>query len=464
MLYAMMAEKAILAHELNESLKNTNTQLDFERLSSTAKDNRIKTLEEIIVDLGHDPKDPKSVRALMKKKDDDIAALRKRLRLPPTEHPQTEELQKEREAEDQLDLMMKLNQRVIDLEGDLEKALQSRREESASWPSQTVPTNVAAPSATVTPPILPTTIDATAATTTIPESTMSMDELKRAIKEIELQATEIKEAKEKLAELEQKYDKSKVTVAEQTKEIKALKNRIKSLEKELSLGKAFAEIKKLLWAKINQSITGQWRSIQAIYEQVELLGCAKFESQRAKAALGNMPDQANRLINFLNHQTREELAALNIMNRTYAILTAKSVLTLRGFVQTLEARCRDIQRDVDNFDVTLVALHARGLPSLLTSAGKLLTHDQYSTRLNNFVTNQLTATSSSTAETGPPTGQGLYDKLESLFYLEHEVSHLFEMPPSYYKYTEADETLVKIQRHQLPSENWWQAMLAVMPR
>jgi len=75
------------------------------------------------VDLGHDPKDPKGVRALMKKKDDGIAALKKRLRLLPTEHPQTGELQKEKEDEDQLDLMMKLNQRVIDLEGELEKAL-----------------------------------------------------------------------------------------------------------------------------------------------------------------------------------------------------------------------------------------------------------------------------------------------------------------------------------------------------
>ena len=96
MVYDTLAEKATLAHELKESLKNTNTQLDFERLSSTSKDNRIKKLEDIIVDLGHDPKDPKGVRALMKNKDDDIAALKKRLRLLPLEHPQRGELQKEK--------------------------------------------------------------------------------------------------------------------------------------------------------------------------------------------------------------------------------------------------------------------------------------------------------------------------------------------------------------------------------
>ena len=48
--------------------------------------------------------------------------------------------------------------------------------------------------------------------------------------------------------------------------------------------------------------------------------------------------------------------------------------------------------------------------------------------------------------------------------MEHEINHLFEMPPNYYKYTEADETLVKIQQHQLPPEDWWQAMMAVLPK
>lgn len=137
---------------------------------------------------------------------------------------------------------------------------------------------------------------------------------------------------------------------------------------------------------------------------MELLGRARFENERAKAALGTMPDQADRMINFLNHQTREELAALHIMNITDAILTAKSVLTLRSLTRALEARCRDIQRDVDSFDVRLAALQTRGLPRPITSAGELLTCDQYSTRLNNVVTNQLTTASSSTAEAGLPTG------------------------------------------------------------
>lgn len=124
MVYATLADKAMLAHQLKESLKNTNTQLDLEIMSSSAKDNRIKTLEEIIVDLGNDPRNPKGIKALMKKKEDDIAALKKQLRLPATMHPQTAELVQEKEVEDTMDLLMSMNQRQM--EEELERAVQGK--------------------------------------------------------------------------------------------------------------------------------------------------------------------------------------------------------------------------------------------------------------------------------------------------------------------------------------------------
>ena len=90
----------------------------------------------------------------------------------------------------------------------------------------------------------------------------------KTVKELEVQVTEINEAKERLAKLEASYDKSKMTVAEKQREIKALGTRVKALEKELLLGKTLAEIKKILWAKIGQSIHDQWRSIQPIMSKL----------------------------------------------------------------------------------------------------------------------------------------------------------------------------------------------------
>ena len=69
---------------------------------------------------------------------------------------------------------------------------------------------------------------------------------------------ELTQTKEKLATINEKYDKSKQSVAEKGREVKALKERIKEVEKELSLDKVVTEIKKVLWAHIGQSITDQW--------------------------------------------------------------------------------------------------------------------------------------------------------------------------------------------------------------
>lgn len=88
---------------------------------------------------------------------------------------------------------------------------------------------------------------------------------------------ELNEAKEKLAKLQVSYDKSKITVAEKTKEVKALENKVKSLEKDLTLHKSLSKIKTILWTKIGQSITDQWRSIQTIHEQIELIEMAQIE-------------------------------------------------------------------------------------------------------------------------------------------------------------------------------------------
>ena len=40
---------------------------------------------------------------------------------------------------------------------------------------------------------------------------------------------------------------------------------------------------------------------------------------------------------------------------------------------------------------------------------------------------------------GIPTGKILYHTFENLFYLQHEVNHLFINKPTFSKYTEADE-------------------------
>ena len=112
MIYSTLTDNAMAALRLQDSLNNTNTELHIEKASSQAKDNRIKSLEEIIISLGHNPKDIKSIEALIKKKDDDIAALRKQMKLPASRHPQTQEVLKENSQGEMMELLLKMTEQL----------------------------------------------------------------------------------------------------------------------------------------------------------------------------------------------------------------------------------------------------------------------------------------------------------------------------------------------------------------
>ena len=66
----------------------------------------------------------------------------------------------------------------------------------------------------------------------------------------------------------------------------------------------------------------------------------------------------------------------------------------------------------------MAELQARGLPSLLTSAGKLVSQEKFANIMVTYIENQITASGSSSEQTGPPSGQNLYDKLGGLFFIE----------------------------------------------
>ena len=168
-----------------------------------------------------------------------------------------------------------------------------------------------------------------------------------------------------------------------------------------------------------------------------------------------MPEVATRMINVLNNRTSTQLENMGISNRTETIQLIKRVLTLRNLVQTLERRTQDMQTEVKRFMDKFLVLQNRGLPSLLNSAGRLLIHEQYAKRVNAFATNEINEKPSSSEETGPATGQTIYNKVENLFFIMNEINHLFDVAPNFYKYTEAEETMDAILRHQLPTQDWW---------
>ena len=91
-----------------------------------------------------------------------------------------------------------------------------------------------------------------------------------------------------------------------------------------------------------------------------------------------------------------------------------------------------------------------------------MSHATYVHRLNTYADSQATTSSSSAGEKALPSGQNLYDNLENLFFIEHEVRHIFTVQLTFFRYMDVDETLIKMRRHQLPDEQWWQNMLEIL--
>lgn len=73
-------------------------------------------MEDLVIELGHDPIDIKAVEKLIKMNNEDIAALKKQLKLPHLQHPQTKEVLESRtNHEEMMDLVLQLNDQLKEM-------------------------------------------------------------------------------------------------------------------------------------------------------------------------------------------------------------------------------------------------------------------------------------------------------------------------------------------------------------
>jgi hypothetical protein len=82
----------------------------LENISSFAKDNRIKSLEELVLKIGYDPSNVKSTEEMINKNNVDIESPRKQLKFPLIEDSKDKEIAEAKyEKEEWLKLIMQQN-------------------------------------------------------------------------------------------------------------------------------------------------------------------------------------------------------------------------------------------------------------------------------------------------------------------------------------------------------------------
>lgn len=222
MVYASLADKTLDNYKLTSSLNATASQLELERAPSQAKDNRIKTLEEIIIEIGHNPNDIKGIQEILKIRDADMAALRKKIKIPATIHPQTDEVAKQRYEQDSTALLISIYKELIKAQEKLgqyeaaqvppQTSSQQAQEGQTSQPppqvinlEETVPTTVPPPQQAEQP------ATSTAAAPISTDQSLDMQKLKNEIQALEAQMMQLNETKEQLAKVNEKASSSEDT-------------------------------------------------------------------------------------------------------------------------------------------------------------------------------------------------------------------------------------------------------------
>ena len=103
--------------------------MKLENISSFAKDNMIKSLEELVVNIGYDPSNVKGTEEFLKKNNVDISSMRKKLKLPPTEDTQAKEIDETQgEKDEMLKLIMEQNSQLKEMETELERLVKDKEQ------------------------------------------------------------------------------------------------------------------------------------------------------------------------------------------------------------------------------------------------------------------------------------------------------------------------------------------------
>lgn len=139
-----------------------------------------------------------------------------------------------------MDLVLKLNEQLKEIEKELDKLIQFKQSELATTPQTVIPTistivpsTLAASLAPIVPPATAMPIKSTS--TSASTSMEKTSELVKAMEEMTIQATELRRLKEKVSSLETDYKLAQIQQKEEAQKSQKMSERIKVLEKDLTL-------------------------------------------------------------------------------------------------------------------------------------------------------------------------------------------------------------------------------------
>ena len=115
-------------------------------------------------------------------------------------------------------------------------------------------------------------------------------------------------------------------------------------------------------------------------------------------------------------------------------------------MKNLEEKCEAMNLAITRFMVKYTNLRQRGLPNIHVFNENLMPQKYYDKKIREFSKEQVNKPPAQ----GNPTSKVLLQYFEDLFYLQHEIKHLFVIKPTFSRYTEANENFRKLKNIQIP--------------
>jgi DNA repair ATPase RecN len=193
-----------------------------------------KSLEELVLKIGYDPSNVKVVEELLKKKNADIASLRKQLKFLATEDSQTKEMvETEGQKEEMLKLIMEHNAQIKEMEAELEKLV---KEKEQTNPMEVIPLSAVPLTgvSTVTTSATTTAELSSSAPVTVPGTS---EALATSMEKMTLQGMEIKRLEQEIENLQKLKSSFQASYNTERHTSEKLKKEIQAAAKENSCGK-----------------------------------------------------------------------------------------------------------------------------------------------------------------------------------------------------------------------------------
>lgn len=172
-----------------------------------------------------------------------------------------------------MDLVLKLNDQLEETEKELGALIKMKQSDLATTSkdvipvvSTIVPSTLAASLARTAPPAT-TFLVTTNSTTAAGASGEKAVELVKAMEGMSIQAMEINKLRENVASLEPGYKLAQFMQRKEAENAQRISERIKVLEKDLTLEKPLGKTKEMLWANIIDFVNDILPSIQVIFKQ-----------------------------------------------------------------------------------------------------------------------------------------------------------------------------------------------------